>query len=149
MRAAICLGLCLVGLGCGHTHAVTDAPPATAPAAATAPVAAASPPPAHRAIVASEPGAPPLFTSPAAALAPGGVEKIQARLVKTGDLASDDATGHLDDATEHALRAFQRAHHLPATGVTDDATTHALGLRSEDVFRRAPVKPTDRAEASP
>jgi peptidoglycan hydrolase-like protein with peptidoglycan-binding domain len=152
MRAASCLGLCLLALACGHTHVVSDAPPATAtaPTPATAPAAAAAPPPhPHRAIVASEPGAPPLFASPAAALAPGGVEKLQARLVATGDLASDDATGHLDEATERAVREFQRAHHLPATGVTDDATAHALGLRSEDVFRRTPVKPTDRAEASP
>jgi peptidoglycan hydrolase-like protein with peptidoglycan-binding domain len=132
----------VLAIGCGHTHVAADAP--AAPAASTAAPPAADTPSAPVATVTRarptrrDPKPPTLVASPAAALAAGGIDKLQARLVATGDLGADAATGHLDDATEHAVRTFQRARNLPATGVPDDATVRALGLRPEDLFRRAP-----------
>jgi Putative peptidoglycan binding domain len=135
-NAAACALAAVTLLGCGHTHVAKDAPLAEPEASAPRQEAAAQARP-RTSVRAKEPGAPMLFTSPAATLAPGAVEKIQTRLVASGALPKDDAGGELDGPTTAALRDFQRAHHLPATGVPDDATVGALGLRPEDVFRRS------------
>jgi peptidoglycan hydrolase-like protein with peptidoglycan-binding domain len=81
--------------------------------------------------------APQLSTSATGILKDGGAALLQQRLHAQGYLTNDKKTGKLDDATEAALRSFQRDRHLPATGIPDDATVNALGLKPSDVFRTA------------
>jgi Putative peptidoglycan binding domain len=133
-------GGALAAVGCGHTHAATDAPSPTANADQPSPPSdhvAESPRPAKRRAP-KPPGTPPLFASPEAALAPDGVDKIQEKLVSSGELEESDASGHLDDKTKRALVAFQKKHNVPATGVPDDTTVRKLGLDPGAIFRKAP-----------
>jgi Putative peptidoglycan binding domain len=133
-------GLALAVLGCAHTHAATDAPAVEASAEPAAPPsdqpAETARPTKHHARAA--PGSPSLFASPEAALAPDGVEKIQAKLVERGELDETEASGHLNDATKRALIALQKKSNLPATGVPDDTTVRKLGLDPAAIFRKAP-----------
>jgi Matrixin/Putative peptidoglycan binding domain len=73
-----------------------------------------------------------------------GVGEVQSYLAKFGYLQADDTGQYeaarqldkeekaepdtFDDATEHALRAFQRFHELPETGELDDATVAQMSI---------------------
>ncbi len=50
------------------------------------------------------------------------IAQIQQRLKERGFFTYPNATGYFGAITEEAVKAFQRAMHLPATGIVDDAT---------------------------
>ncbi len=59
----------------------------------------------------------------------GLVELLKVRLILTGDLAADAASGDLfDAATEDALKRFQQRHGLSQTGSVGRLTTRALNV---------------------
>jgi glucose/arabinose dehydrogenase len=74
----------------------------------------------------------PVAATPEGLLAPGAEQKIHDKLSAGGFLK--EAT---HDSTGAALRRFQAAHDLPATGVPDHETVRRLGLKPDDLFRKA------------
>ncbi len=83
------------------------------------------------------PGRPELSASPAGLMVPGAVEKIQDALRHRG-LLEEPANGQLDDATTHALMAFQQHEALARTGAPDRETLRHLGLKPEGDLQGAP-----------
>jgi murein L,D-transpeptidase YcbB/YkuD len=141
--ASLCAWLVV---GCAHTRAAIDTPPAEA-----APEASRDAEPAKKPAETKQ--RPPrafaagsglrLSTSPEGQLTPDGLKLVRARLRAEGDLApseaderADEDALHLDDPTEQAVRSAQRRHGLPATGIPDEATIRALGLDPTRVLRR-------------
>ncbi len=82
----------------------------------------------------TEPGRPPLATSPEGLMVPGAVTKLQRALGDRGFLPAHE-TGDLDEETSAALRRFQEQEGLARTGAPDRETLRKLGLDPKDVFR--------------
>ena len=114
----------VLALGCGHTHTVENTAPAPSPAAQDQQLPAGG---RHR----GEGTGAPVATSADALLAPGGAEKIRAKLRDQGFLEHDD------DALGTGLRRFQAKHDLPETGMPDHETVAKLGLDPDQIFRKA------------
>lgn len=75
------------------------------------------------------------------------VRIVQEALQKAG-YAIEGVTGVFDEATEAAVRAFQRDQHLTESGTVDRETWHALRRRSPTPVPE-PAAPADAAEAAP
>lgn len=84
----------------------------------------------------TQPGQPPLSSSPKGILEPGAVRKIQKALEEKGYGIA--ANGVLEGPTETQLQAFQKKEHLPETGLPDQETLRKLGLNPEDIYRSNP-----------
>ncbi|HZS36014.1 MAG TPA: peptidoglycan-binding domain-containing protein [Polyangia bacterium] len=90
----------------------------------------------------------PVRTTPGGMLDPQSMRKLQAALARHGE--SVEQSGQLDDATQAALRKFQRKQHQPATGLPDYDTLRRLGLDPKDIYlggthrREAARKTSDR-----
>ena len=84
----------------------------------------------------------PVRTTPGGMLDPQSMHKIQQALSRHGEKAGD--SGQLDDATQAALKRFQRKQDQPATGLPDYDTLHRLGLDPKDIY----LGGTQRREAS-
>jgi hypothetical protein len=82
----------------------------------------------------TEPGRPPLATSPEGLLVPGGVSKIQSALGERGFL-ENHRSDSLDSQTSAALRKFQEKEGLARTGAPDRETLRKLGLDPQELFR--------------
>ncbi len=78
-------------------------------------------------------GRPRVPSSPKALLAHGEIAKIQDALAGRGYLKSH-RPGALDDATNEALRRFQRDEGLADTGFPDRLTLQKLGLDPEEAY---------------
>lgn len=136
-------------LGCGHTERVRAPEPETTPqdeAPAPGPGSegepaeespATSPGQSDQSQLPSEPRVP-LAASPGALMQAEAIEALQKSLKSAGFLEGS-LSGRLDAETEQALRAYQRAHDLPATGLPDRATAESLGLDPDDLFKSAPT----------
>jgi putative peptidoglycan binding protein len=77
----------------------------------------------------------PVSSTPAAALEPGQLRRIQHALAGR-KLLGDHQEGSLDDATKRALRRLQHDEDLPETGLPDHETVRKLGLDPDEVFAK-------------
>lgn len=147
MQGGVCAAMLL---GCGHTERV-KAPERTTTSSKEAPEPgreggrteeskASSPEQGERSQPPSEPRVP-LAASPGALMQKEAVMALQKSLKSAGFLEGPEQSlsGRLDAKTEQALRAYQRAHDLPATGLPDRATAASLGLDPEQLFKSAPT----------
>ena len=113
------LGACLVA-GC-HAHQVgSDRETMAAPPKDT---------PLKQAEVKSER---PVRTTPGGMLDATAMHKIQDALGRHGEKAP--RSGKLDEATQAALKSFQKKQDQPATGFPDFDTLHRLGLDARTIY---------------
>lgn len=82
-------------------------------------------------------GETPVSTAPAGLLEPGAVDIIQQHLQSRGYLKCPCNGQQIDDRTREALARFQREGGLPTTGLPTFETVERLGLRVDQIFRRA------------
>jgi hypothetical protein len=134
-RPAQLLVVCWVMFACTHVDEVPDARETNAKPAARAPVKkAVSAPVTTAGDEKAAPGRPELSTTPAGLMKPGAVEKIQDALRGRG-LLQEPTNGRLDDATTHALMAFQKTEELARTGAPDRETLRHLGLKPKEIYK--------------
>ncbi len=74
----------------------------------------------------------PVRTTPGSMLDKSAMSKLQEALSRHGEPVK--VTGTLDDATQGALKRFQRQQDQPATGLPDYDTLHRLGLDPKDIY---------------
>lgn len=74
----------------------------------------------------------PVRTTPGGMLDPQSMHEVQRALGRHGEKV--DESGQLDDATQAALKRFQRKQDQPATGFPDYDTLRRLGLDPRDIY---------------
>ena len=74
----------------------------------------------------------PVRTTPGGMLDPRSMRRIQQALHRHGEAVSE--SGQLDDATQAALKRFQRKQQQPATGLPDYDTLRRLGLDPKEIY---------------
>src|SRR5262249_33628501 len=74
----------------------------------------------------------PVRTTPGGMLDPRSMRRIQEALNHHGEKV--EASGQLDDATQVALRHFQRRQGQPGTGMPDYDTLRRLGLDPQEIY---------------
>jgi hypothetical protein len=135
------LAAALALAACGHTRSVDqpaseqDAHPAKKQARPKKPTDEDKPKPRETGTLET-----PVPRTPAAAIEPGQLRQIQARLAQR-KLLGQHESGTLDPPTEEALRRLQHDEDLPETGLPDHETVRKLGLDPDQVFAKRRGEP--------